>query len=200
MIFWGEYVQYVFFWPTLWDQIGIINAAFSFLGYVGNSLYKEKQRGSLKVCTVEAPWAPQTLVKYFSTGIAAALKTPSIQAALLLLIIPMTIDAISLIKGISAPIQSYVCIFQYILSPSFFFPPKSILIMGCFIFLCMDLDVIWFLAYIYTQVFSCPLLCLLYSDPLVGYEWNLHMSSAHVNLTASLHRMHGISWTKTKLA
>ncbi|KAM7516354.1 hypothetical protein LguiA_005937 [Lonicera macranthoides] len=45
------------------------------------------------------------LVKYFSTGIAAALKTPSIQAALLLLIIPMTIDAISLIKGISAPIQ-----------------------------------------------------------------------------------------------
>lgn len=58
-------------------------------------LVQEKQRGSLRACTVEAPWIPPTLAKFCNIGIVVGLKIPLILDALLLLTFRMMTDAVA---------------------------------------------------------------------------------------------------------
>lgn len=57
-------------------------------------ILEEKQRGSLRVSTQEAPWILPTLARFSNTGIVVGLKTPLTLDVLLLLIPHMMIDSV----------------------------------------------------------------------------------------------------------
>lgn len=80
---------------------------------------QEKQRGSLRVCTQEAPWILLTPAKLFNIGIAVALKIPLTLDVLQRLIPPMMTDVRGLLFSPRLLYPAVVCA-----DCTFFFPSQ----------------------------------------------------------------------------
>lgn len=73
------------------------------------SFFQEKQRGSLRVCTVEAPWILRTQAKFFNIGTAVGLRIPlTLGAPLLLMPHMMTSTALSFLLFNQFSLEMYV--------------------------------------------------------------------------------------------
>jgi len=87
------------------------------------SFSQGKQRGSLRVYTLEALWVLLILAKFFNIGIAVGLKIPLIQDVLLLLIPPMMTDVEDTLTSDAADIYRILSIITNLTAYACFIHP-----------------------------------------------------------------------------